>query len=68
MRRTLPPSRRYKLTSTGCLDRAWSMTRRRCSVTSRGSGLVDSQRAVEEEFDGLLGRARYERLPSASAG
>ena len=44
------------------------MTRRRCSSSSVGSVRLIIQRAVEDEFDTWLGRARYERRPEAPPG
>ena len=45
------------------------MTRRRCCPSSRrlGARLI-IQRAVEDEFDSWLGRARYERRPERQRG
>ena len=69
MRRTVPPSAEIQAEIDKLLGRAWSMTRRRClSELARLGARLIIQRAVEEEFDSWLGRARYERRPERQRG
>ena len=70
MRRTVPPSAEIQASIDKLLSEAdWSMIRRRCCPSSPGSGArLIIQRAVEEEFDTWLGRARYERRPERQRG
>ena len=68
MRRTVPPSAEIqasidKLLSKGMVDDPQKML----SELARLGARLIIQRAVEEEFDTWLGRARYERRPDASA-
>ena len=69
MRRTVPPSAEIqaeidKLLSRGLVDDPQKML----SELARLGARLIIQRAVEEEFDAWLGRARYERKPEARAG
>ena len=69
MRRTVPPSAEIrveidKLLSRGLVDDAQKML----SELARLGARLIIQRAVEEEFDTWLGRARYERKPDAGPG
>ena len=68
MRRTVPPSAEIqaeidKLLSRGLVDEPQKML----SELGRLGARLIIQRAVEEEFDSWLGRARYERNPEAWA-
>ena len=69
MRRTVPPSAEIqasidKLLSKGMVDDPQKML----SELARLGARLIIQRAVEEEFDSWLGRARYERRPEAVPG
>ena len=69
MRRTVPPSAEIqaeidKLLGRGLVDDPQKML---AELARLGARLI-IQRAVEEEFDTWLGRARYERKPEAGAG
>ena len=69
MRRTVPPSAEIqasidKLLSKGMVDDPQKML----SELARLGARLIIQRAVEEEFDGWLGRARYERRPERQRG
>ena len=69
MRRTVPPSAEIqasidKLLSRGMVDDPQKML----SELARLGARLIIQRAVEEEFDTWLGRARYERRPTAGPG
>jgi len=69
VRRTLPPSAEIqasidKVLSKGMVDDPQRML----SELGRLGARLIIQRAVEEEFDSWLGRARYERRPGASTG
>ena len=69
MRRTVPPSAEIqaeidKLLSRGLVDDPQKML----SELGRLGARLIIQRAVEEEFDTWLGRARYERKPEAGRG
>ena len=69
MRRTVPPSaeiqaRIDKLLSSGLVDDPQRML----SELARLGARLIIQRAVEEEFDTWLGRARYERRPGGPLG
>jgi putative transposase len=69
VRRTLPPSAEIqaeidKLLSKGMVDDPQKMLG---DLARLGARLI-IQRAVEEEFDGWLGRARYERRPERQRG
>ena len=69
VRRTVPPSAEIQAEIDKLLVAGWSMTRRRCSseLARLGARLI-IQRAVEDEFDTWLGRARYERRPERQRG
>jgi hypothetical protein len=65
VRRTVPPSAEIqaeidKLLSRGLVDEPQKML----SELGRLGARLIIQRAVEEEFDSWLGRARYERKPA----
>ncbi|MGB8876146.1 MAG: transposase [Solirubrobacteraceae bacterium] len=69
MRRTVPPSARIqaeidKLLAGGMVDDPQKML----SELARLGARLIIQRAVEEEFDTWLGRARYERRPERQRG
>src|SRR5436309_9548341 len=69
VRRTVPPSAEIqagidKLLSKGMVDDPQKML---CELGRLGARLI-IQRAVEEEFDTWLGRARYERRPERQRG
>src|ERR1700733_6738131 len=69
VRRTVPPSAEIqveidKLLSRGLVDDPQKML----SELGRLGARLIIQRAVEEEFDTWLGRARYERKPEAGPG
>ena len=69
MRRTVPPSAEIqasidKLMSKGMVDDPQKML----SELARLGARLIIQRAVEEEFDTWLGRARYERKAEAGQG
>src|ERR1700681_1751895 len=69
VRRTVPPSAEIqasidKLLSRGLVDDPQKML----SELARLSARLIIQRAVEEEFDSWLGRARYERRPEGPPG
>lgn len=69
MRRTVPPSAEIqaeidKLLGRGMVDDPQKMLG---ELARLGARLI-IQRAVEEEFDTWLGRARYERKPEAGSG
>ena len=69
MRRTVPPSAEIqaeidKLLSRGMVDDPQKML----SELARLGARLIIQRAVEEEFDTWLGRARYERRPERQRG
>ncbi|MGH2883871.1 MAG: transposase [Solirubrobacteraceae bacterium] len=69
MRRTVPPSAEIqasidKLLSRGMVDDPQKMLG---ELARLGAWLI-IQRAVEEEFDTWLGRARYERRPDGPPG
>ena len=69
MRRTVPPSAEIqasidKLMSQGRVDDPQKML---SDLARLGARLI-IQRAVEEEFDTWLGRARYERRPERQRG
>ena len=69
MRRTVPPSAEIqaeidKLLSKGLVDDPQKML----SELARLGARLIIQRAVEEEFDTWLGRARYERRPERQLG
>ena len=69
MRRTVPPSAEIqasidKLMSKGMVDDPQKML----SELARLGARLIIQRAVEEEFDTWLGRARYERRPERQRG
>ena len=69
MRRTVPPSAEIqasidKLLAKGMVDDPRKMLG---ELARLGARLI-IQRAVEEEFDEWLGRARYERRPEAGPG
>src|SRR5436309_7708410 len=69
VRRTVPPSAEIqagidKLLSKGMVDDPQKML---CELGRLGARLI-IQRAVEEEFDSWLGRARYERRPERQRG
>ena len=68
MRRTVPPSAEIqtsidKLLGEGMVEDPQKML----SELARLGARLIIQRAVEEEFDSWLGRARYERRPGAPA-
>jgi putative transposase len=69
VRRTVPPSAEIqasidKLLSKGMVDDPQKML----SELARLGARLIIQRAVEEEFDSWLGRARYERRPEGPRG
>src|SRR2546429_2599573 len=69
VRRTVPPSAEIqasidKLLSRGMVDDPQKML----SELARLGARLIIQRAVEEEFDSWLGRARYERRPERQRG
>jgi putative transposase len=69
VRRTLPPSAEIqaeidRLLGKGMVDDPQKMLG---DLARLGARLI-IQRAVEEEFDGWLGRARYERRPERERG
>ena len=69
VRRTVPPSAEIqasidKLLARGMVDDLQKML----SELARLGARLIIQRAVEEEFDSWLGRARYERRPAAGPG
>src|ERR1700731_782432 len=69
VRRTVPPSAEIqasidKLLARGMVDDPQKML----SELARLGARLIIQRAVEEEFDTWLGRARYERKPQAGPG
>jgi putative transposase len=69
VRRTVPPSAEIqasidKLLSSGLVDDPQKML----SELARLGARLIIQRAVEEEFDSWLGRARYERRPEGPPG
>src|SRR5213080_2683384 len=69
VRRTVPPSAEIqasidKLLSKGMVDDPQKML----SVLARLGARLIIQRAVEDEFDGWLGRARYEHRPAYQRG
>src|ERR671934_2647699 len=69
VRRTVPPSAEIqaeidKLLSKGMVDDPQKML----SELGRLGARLIIQRAVEEEFDAWLGRARYDRRPQAPPG
>ncbi len=69
VRRTVPPSAEIqaeidKLLGKGLVDDPQKML----SELARLGARLIIQRAVEEEFDGWLGRARYERRPERERG
>ena len=69
MRRTVPPSAEIQakidgLLGTGMVEDPQKML---SELAKLGARLI-IQRAVEEEFDSWLGRARYERRPDAVPG
>src|SRR6266511_1411802 len=69
VRRTVPPSAEIqaeidKLFGKGMVDDPQEML----SELARLGARLIIQRAVEEEFDSWLGRARYERRPEAAEG
>ena len=69
MRRTVPPSAEIqaeidKLLSRGMVDDPQKML----SELARLGARLIIQRAVEDEFDAWLGRARYERRPERQRG
>jgi putative transposase len=69
VRRTVPPSAEIqasidKLMSRGMVDEPQKML----SELARLGARLIVQRAVEEEFDAWLGRARYERRPERQCG
>src|SRR3979490_1709475 len=69
VRRTVPPSAEIqasidKLMSQGMVDDPQKML----SELARLGARLIIQRAVEEEFDSWLGRARYERRPEQQRG
>src|SRR5450759_4016509 len=69
VRRTVPPSAEIqanidKLLSKGMVDEPQKML---SELAKLGARLI-IQRAVEDEFDAWLGRARYERRPEAQRG
>ncbi|MFZ0179308.1 MAG: hypothetical protein WAL84_05460 [Candidatus Dormiibacterota bacterium] len=69
MRRTVPPSAEIqaeidRLLGKGMVDDPQKMLG---DLARLGARLI-IQRAVEEEFDGWLGRARYERRPERERG
>ncbi len=69
MRRTVPPSAEIqasidKLLARGMVDDPQKML----SELARLGARLIIQRAVEEEFNGWLGRARYERRPERQRG
>src|SRR6202140_4117157 len=69
VRRTVPPSAEIqasidKLLSRGSVEDPQKML----SELGRLGARLIIQRAVEEEFDSWLGRARYERRPGAATG
>jgi transposase-like protein len=69
VRRTVPPSAEIqakidKLLSAGLVDEPQKML----SELARLGARLIIQRAVEEEFDSWLGRARYERRPEGPSG
>ena len=69
MRRTVPPSAEIqasidKLLGKGMVDDPQKML----SELARLGARLIIQRAVQEEFDSWLGRARYERKPEAGPG
>ncbi len=70
MRRTVPPSaeieeRIDQLLAVGVGENPRESL---SELTRLGARLIIIQRAVEEEFDAWLGRARYERRPQAPSG
>src|SRR5271169_4791800 len=69
VRRTVPPSAEIqasidKLLSRGSVEDPQKML----SELARLGARLIIQRAVEDEFDSWLGRARYERQPAGLAG
>jgi putative transposase len=69
VRRTVPPSAEIqadvdKLLGSGLVDDPQKML----SELARLGARLIIQRAVEEEFDSWLGRARYERRPERQRG
>src|SRR5436189_5676305 len=69
VRRTVPPSAEIqadidKLMASGMVDDPQKML----SELARLGARLIIQRAVEEEFNSWLGRARYERRPEAGPG
>src|SRR5436309_8586660 len=69
VRRTVPPSAEIqaeidKLLGSGLVDEPQKML----SELARLGARLIIQRAVEEEFDSWLGRARYERRPERQRG
>ncbi len=70
MRRTVPPSAEIEtkiddLLAGGVV--AEGAEGPLCELAHLGAKLI-IQRAVEEEFDAFIGRARYERKPEAPPG
>jgi hypothetical protein len=69
VRRTVPPSARLRSRSSGCFRRGVGENpRESLSELARLGARLIIQRAVEDEFDVWLGRARYERRPDYQGG
>jgi transposase-like protein len=70
VRRTVPPSAEIEARIDGLLADGLAAEDPQCALSelaSLGAKLI-IQRAVEDEFDAWLGRARYERKPEAPPG
>ena len=65
MRRSVPPSAEIEAGSTSCWPWVAITGASRCQSCQLGARLI-IRRAVEDEFDAWLGRARYERRRSIS--
>ena len=69
MRRTVPPSAEIQARSTSCCRSGLvDDPQKMLSELARLGARLIIQRAVEEEFDTWLGRARYERRPERQRG
>jgi hypothetical protein len=65
VRRTVPPSAEIEEQIDRLLSVGWARTH---ASRSRSSPGLIIERAVEDEFDACLGRARYERRPVYQRG
>ena len=68
MRRTVPPSAEIQAEIDKLLRGLVDDPQKMLSELARLGARLIIQRAVEEEFDTWLGRARYERRPGAGPG